>query len=403
MESPMYRFVSLAGLLAMLGIAYALSEDRRRISLRVVGWGLGLQLLLVLFVLKTRPGLWLFERVGIVFEGIVSWSDAGAGFLFGNLTKDPSYGAQMAFHVLPIIIFVASLSAVLYHLRVIQVVVRAMARVMQRTMKTSGAESLSAALFVFMGIESVTAVGKYIARMTRSELFVVMTAFLGTIASSVMAIYVTFGAEAGHLLAASLMSAPAAVVIAKIMIPERETPVTGGRVSFEPEVTTVNVFDAAATGAAEGVRLAITIGAMLLAFVAGIAMLNAIMTWARIGTLQEVLGWCFRPFAVLMGVPKGDWSQMGELLGLKTVLNEFLAYQRMQEMIQAGEISARTVTVATYALCGFANFGSMAILIGGLSGVAPERKGDVASLSVKALIGGTLASFMTACYAGMLG
>jgi CNT family concentrative nucleoside transporter len=334
---------------------------------------------------------------------LIACSDEGAAFLFGQLTKDPSYGAVVAFRVLPIIVFVASLSAVLYHLGVIQAVVRAMAWVMQRTMKTSGAESLSAALFVFMGIESVTAIGQYIARMTRSELFIVMTAFLATIATSVMAVYVGYGAAAGHLLAASLMSAPAAVVIAKIMIPETEQPLTAGRVEFRPEIGTVNVIDAAATGARDGVNLAITIGAMLLAFVALIALVNLVLQWATGGhTLQEMLGWCFSPFAIVMGVPKGDWLHVGQLLGWKTVLNEFYAYERMHVMITAGELSPRAVTISTYALCGFANFGSLAILIGGIGGVAPNRRADVVSLSIKALIGGTLAAFMTACYAGIL-
>lgn len=406
MEDVRYRFVSMCGLLVMLGLAYVLSEKRRAINLRVVAWGLALQLALALFVLKTKPGEWIFKGVEGVFGGILSFSQEGAGFLFGKLAADPSYGALVAFQVLPVIIFVASLSAVLYHLRVIQAVVRAMAWLMQRTMKISGAESVASALLVFMGIESVTAVGKYIARMTRSEIFVVMTAFLATIASSVMAAYVSFGASAGHLLAASLMSAPAAIVIAKIMVPETETPLTAGRVQFEPELTTTNIMDAAATGAADGVKLAINIAAMLIAFVALVALVNFAVERASAFvlqrdsgyTLQQVIGAGFSAFAMLMGVPKGEWMSVGELLGIKTVLNEFLAYERMQGMV----LSERARIISTYALCGFANFGSIAILIGGLSGVAPKRRGEVAGLGIKALIGGTLAAFMTACYAGIL-
>ncbi|MCK4374393.1 MAG: NupC/NupG family nucleoside CNT transporter, partial [Candidatus Brocadiae bacterium] len=280
MESIGYRFVSFGGLLVMLALAYALSENRRAIRPRVVTWGLGLQLLLVLFVLKTGPGRVAFESVDGVFKGLVSFSDKGASFLFGKLNTDPGLGAQLAFHVLPIIIFVSSLSAVLYHLGIVQRVIRAMAWVMRWTMRISGAESVAAALFVFMGIESVTAIDKYVARMTRSELFVVMTAFLATIATSVMAIYVDFGVSAGHLLAASLMSAPAAIVIAKVMIPETETPATAGRVEFEPEITSLNVVDAAATGAAQGVKLAINIAAMLIAFVGLLFMVNALLQWA---------------------------------------------------------------------------------------------------------------------------
>lgn len=396
-----YRFVSFLGLLVMLGLAWLLSERRRLVRLRVVAWGLGLQLFLALFVLRTRPGHWLFGAVNSFFQGVLAFTNEGAKMLFGDLVRAiPAPGeAYVAFQVLPIIVFVASLSAVLYHLKVIQVTVRAMARLMQRTMRISGAESVASALLVFMGIESVTAVGKYIARMTRSELFVVMTAFLATIASSVMGAYVLFGAKAGHLLAASLMSAPAAIVIAKIMIPEAGTPLTAGRVEFEPDITTLNVMDAAASGAAQGMKLAINIAAMLIAFLALVAMVNYALE-AVVGLkLQELFGYVFAAFAAAMGVPKGEWLAVGRLLGIKTVLNEFLAYQEMQGM---AELSERARTISTYALCGFANFGSVAILIGGLSGVAPERRGEVAALGIKALIAGTLAAFMTACYAGML-
>jgi len=401
MGETAYRFASLGGLVVMLALAYALSENRRGISLRVVLWGLALQLALVLIVIRTGPGRWAFRAVDVAFAQVLSFSDSGAGFVFGKLTSDPSYGALVAFQVLPIVIFVSSLSAILYHLRVIQRVVGGMAWAMQRTMGISGAESLSAALFVFTGIECVTAIGKYVERMTRSELFVVMTAFLATIASSVMAAYVSFGVSAGHLLAASLMSAPAAVVIAKIMVPEAEEPVTRGHVRFEPEVRTLNLVDAAATGAGQGVALAINIGAMLIAFVALVALANFVLTRITGYSLQQVMGWAFSSFAAVMGVPRGEWLRVGELLGIKTVLNEFLAYQEMQRMVAEGLLSQRAVVISTYALCGFSNFGSIAILIGGLSGVAPIRRGEVAALGIKALVAGTLACFMTACYAGM--
>jgi len=396
-----YRFVSFCGLLVMLGLAYVLSQDRKAIRLRVVLWGLALQLALALFVLKSEPGRAIFAAVDGVFRGIVSFTGEGTKFLFGPAHQE-AYGGTLMFGALPIIIFVASLSAVLFHLRVIQAVVKGMAWVMERTMRISGAESVAASLFVFLGIESVTAIGKYVAVMTRSELFVVMTAFLATIATTVMAVYTTFGAAAGHLLAASLMSAPAAVVIAKIMVPETQVPATAGRVEFEPEISTVNVVDAAASGAADGVRLLINIAAMLIAFVAMIAMFNFALERLVGHTLQDVFGWGFSAFAMLMGVPKGEWLEVGQLLGTKTVLNEFFAYQNMKQMIDAGVLSPRAVLISTYALCGFANPGSIAILIGGLSGVAPGRRGEVAALGIKALIAGTLAAFMTACYAGML-
>ncbi|NLW51616.1 MAG: NupC/NupG family nucleoside CNT transporter [Candidatus Brocadiaceae bacterium] len=392
-----YRFVSFGGLIAMLALAWALSENRRALRARTILWGLGLQLALALFVLKTRPGAWLFGGVDRVFAHVLGFSDQGAAFVFGKLSMEPSYGALVAFRVLPVIVFVASLASILYHLRVIQWAVRQMARLMQVTMRTSGAESLSSALFVFMGIESVTAVGKYVAPMTRSELFVVMTGFMATIASSVMATYVMFGASAGHLLAASLMSAPAAIVIAKIMVPETGVPATAGRVEFEPEVGTANIMDAAATGATDGVKLGINIAAMLIAFVALIAMVNFALEAVTGLTLQKAFGFMFAGFAAAMGVPRGEWLAVGELLGIKTVLNEFLAYEAMGGV----ELSVRARLISTYALCGFANLGSIAILIGGLSGVAPERRAEVAALGLKALVAGTLATFMTACYAGM--
>jgi len=405
-SGPGYRLVSVLGLAVMLGIAWAISENRRAIRPRIVLWGVGLQLCLALLVLKT-PGFgdWFFAGAQKTFNSLIASSDKGAAFLFGPLTTQQRL---LAFTVLPIVIFVSSVSGVLYHLGIIQAVVRAMARLMHWTMKISGAESVAAALFIFLGIESVTAIGKYIKAMTRSELFVVMTAFLATIASSVMGAYVSFGASAGHLLAASLMSAPAAVVVAKIMIPETGRPATAGGVEFEPEITTLNVVDAAASGAADGVRLAINIGAMLIAFVGIIALLNTLLGY--VGTLvglsglslERMFSYVFSPLAVLMGVPPEDAFTVGELLGTKTVLNEFFAYSNMQGMIQQGMLTSRSVVIATYALCGFANFGSIAILIGGIGSIVPGRRSEVAALGLKALVAGTLAAFMTACFAGAL-
>ncbi len=393
-----YRLVSLGGLAVMLAIAWALSEGRSAVKGRVVAWGLGLQLILALFVMKTAAGTWLFGKVDAVFQGMVAASDAGAGFVFGKLNSDAALGAKIAFHALPIIIFVAALSAVLYHWGVVQWVIRGMARVMQRTMRISGAEAVAAALFVFMGIESVTAIDKYVDRMTRSELFVVMTTFMATIATSVMAIYVAFGISAGHLLAASLMSAPAAIVIAKIMIPETGTPDTAGRVEFRPAVTTVNTMDAAATGAAAGVKLAINIAAMLIAFVGLVYLANTVLQSAFGVRLEQMMGWAMSGFAAVMGVPREDWLKVGELLGKKGILNEFLAYDAMTGMA----LSVRARLISTYALCGFANLGSVAILIGGIGSVAPKRRREVAALGIRALVAGTLAAFMTACYAGVL-
>jgi CNT family concentrative nucleoside transporter len=402
------RLMSFGGLLVMLAVAFGLSENRRRISLRVVLTGLGLQLGLAVLIFLTGIGSGLFAVADRAFGFFMAASNEGARFLFGRLTTDDGLGAVVAFQVLPIVIFFSALAGVLYHLGVTQLVVRAMARLMQRVMDISGAESLASALFVFFGIESTTAIAHYIRKMTRSELFTLMTAFMATIAGTVMGAYVRFGAAPGHLLTASLMSAPAAIVIAKILIPETEQPLTHGRVRFDPPRESVNVVDAASNGAAQGLRLAVTIGAMLIAFVGLIHLVNLILggvsgLWlAEPLTLQRLLGWVFSPVAFVMGVPWEDAYEVGQLLGTKTILNEFLAYQQMQPLAADGVIGGRSVTIATYALCGFANFGSVAILVGGLGMIDRERKGLFARLGIRALVAGTLAAFMTACYAGML-
>ena len=429
MDDLLPRVVSFGGLFVMMGIAWALGENRRKVNLRTVVAGLALQLIFALLVLKTWYGARFFEGAEAAFSALLAASNEGAKFLFGNLVSPiyelkgdgggPShivvFGAVVAFQVLPIVIFFSAFAGVLYYLGITQVIVRAMARVMQKAMNTSGAESLAVALFVFLGIEATTAIIEYIRRMTRSELFTLMTGFMATIAGSVMGAYVSFGVSAGHLLAASVMSAPAAIVIAKIMIPEMEAPLTRGRVSFQPPREAVNVIDAAARGAGAGLWLALNIGAMLIAFIGLIALVNIILgagsdvlidrQWlAEKVTLQRLFGYAFAPLAWTMGAT--SWSDalaVGQLLGTRLVINEFVAYdQMMKVLVPQGLISPRGVVIATYALCGFANFGSVAILIGGLGAIDPARKALIAPLAVRAVIAGLLASFMTACYAGML-
>jgi CNT family concentrative nucleoside transporter len=398
------KLISLTGLLVFMGIALALSEDRRRINLRLVLWGISLQFVLALLILKTYPGHLVFDAARIVMTKVLDFTEIGAEFLFGKLVTDFSIGAVVAFKVLPTIIFVASLMGVLYYFRIIQGVVWFLAKIMERTMRASGAEAFMAAAFVFMGIEAVTAVREYIRKMTRSELFTLMTGFMATIAGSVMAAYVSFGASAGHLLAASVMSAPAAIVISKLMVPETEIPVTsgsGGSSGVELRSGAVNVIEAAANGATDGLKLAATIGAMLLAFVAIIGMLDNILGYFHT-SFEVITGYIFAPFAFIMGVPWEDCMDVGKLLGIKVVFNEFISYQRLQGYIEGGTLGARSVTISTYALCSFANFGSLAILIGGIGGIAPERKKEVASLGLKALAAGCMAGFMTATVAGVL-
>jgi CNT family concentrative nucleoside transporter len=397
------KLISLTGLLVFIGIAWVMSEDRRRINLRLVTWGIALQFVLALLILKTYPGHLVFDAARIIMTKILDFTEIGAEFLFGKLVTDFSIGAVVAFKVLPTIIFVASLMGVLFYFRIIQGVIWLMARIMERTMRASGAEAFMAAAFVFMGIEAITAVKEYIRNMTRSELFTLMTGFMATIAGSVMAAYVSFGASAGHLLAASIMSAPAAIVISKLMVPETEKSVTsyGGSSAVKLRSDAVNVIEAAANGAAEGLKLALTIGAMLLAFVAIIGMMDHMLGYFHT-SFEVITGYIFAPFAFIMGVPWEDCLDVGKLLGIKVVFNEFISYQRLEAYIDGGTLGARSVTITTYALCSFANFGSLAILIGGIGGIAPERKKEVARLGLKALAAGCMAGFMTATVAGLL-
>jgi CNT family concentrative nucleoside transporter len=396
-----YRLISLTGLFVFIGLSYLLSENRKKVSLKLIFWGIFLQFIFALFILKTKIGFILFDYIRIIVNSIIEFSDKGASFVFGNLVNDTNIGAIVAFRVLPIIIFVSSLSGILYYLGIIQLIVEFIAKIMQRTMKSSGAESFGAALLIFMGIESMTAIKIYIQKMTRSELFTIMTAFMATIASSVMVTYASFGADPGHLLTASIMSAPAAIIISKIMIPEIEVPVTTGKVKFITEKTDKNIIDAAANGASVGLQLALQIGAMLIAFISLIWLLNSIFGLFNT-SFEQLMGYLYAPFAFLLGIPWNESIIVGKLLGTKTVFNEFLAYLQLKELIKSGVLSQRTIIITTYALCGFANFGSMAILIGGIGGIAPDKKGIVAELGIKSIISGTIACFMTATIAGLL-
>jgi len=402
------RLVSLLGLIVMLVIAWALSENRRKVPWRIVLWGVGLQLAFGVLVLRTRFGRVFFEYVQAAFTVVTDATKEGAGFVFGNLPQNLEIGAIIAFQVLPVIIFVSSLAAILQHVRIIQVVVRAFAYIMRRSMKTSGAETFGAALLVFLGIESLTALRGYLNQMTRSELCTIMTTFMATIAASVMVAYANFGAEPGHLLAASVMSAPAAILISKLMVPEEGTPATDGATRVVIPVESHNVVDAAAKGASDGLHLALNVGAMLIAFIGLIYLLDlgvkgvTGLILAEGLTFPELMGWFFRPFAFLMGVPRGDVAAVGQLLGTKTVLNEFLAYADFKEMLAANRLSPRAAAITTYALCGFANPGSLGILLGAATGMMPERRREIVNLGLKALIGGTLACFTTACMAGIL-
>ena len=403
------RAVSALGLVGLIAIAWLFSSQRRLVPWRVIGWGLGLQLGLALLLLKTAFGRTFFVAVNQAVAQFIGFTDAGVAFMFGPIEQ---LGFSFVLDVLPIIIFMGSLFAILYHLGVVQWVVNALARVLSRSMGISGAESLAAVANIFVGMaEAPLLVRPYIERMTRSELFAVMATGMATIAGSVLVAYAKMlgdGSFAGHLVTASLLSAPAGILIAKVMVPETEVPVTAAGGHATVERTSVNLIDAASQGALAALRLAAYVGALLLAFVALIAMLNALVGWVGglLGvpdlTLQWMLGVLFAPFALLMGIPWSEAVQVGSLLGVKTVLNEFLAFRDLGVLVEAEALSPRSIVITSYALCGFANFGSLAILLGGVGGMAPSRRGDLARLGLRSILAGTLATMMTGCVAGIL-
>jgi len=407
-SEPGLRLLSAFGLVAICGLAWLCGTDRRHVPWRIVAWGTGLQLALGALLLRTTLGRSFFLAVNDAVNGLVRFTDAGTRFMFGPLKEA---GFSFAIEVLPIIIFMGSLFAVLYHLGLVQAVVGTLARLLSRSMGISGAESLAAVANIFVGMtEAPLMVRPYLERMTRSELFCVMTTGMATIAGSVLVAYAKMLGEleyAGHLVTASLLSAPAGVLIAKLMVPETEQPLTTVAAGALVERRSVNVIDAAAEGAIAALRLAGYVGALLIAFVALIAMVNAGVgaLGGLVGleglTLQRLFGFAFAPLALLMGVAPADALEVGSLLGVKTVLNEFLAYQDLAGQIATQAISQRSAVIASYGLCGFANFGSLAILIGGMGGMAPSRRSEIAALGMRSIAAGTFASAMTGCVAGI--
>lgn len=402
----MERVISALGLLVLMGAAWLLSSHRRRVSLRPVAGGLALQFVLAVAILKTTPGRRLFEWVGEVFRELLGFVDEGSVFVFGD--SFPS--SNIAFRVLPTIIFFAALTSVLYHFGVLPRLVRLVGLVMQRTLRTSGAESLCSAANIFVGLtEAPLVVRPYLASMTRSELMSVMVGGFATIAGGVLAAYVGMGIDPTHLVTASVISAPAALLTAKILEPETGVPRTMGDATLDVRSDSVNVVHAITTGTTDGVKLAINVGAMLIVFLAFIALLNSVLgavgSWVgQEWSLEGLLGILFWPLAWVLGVESGDCGRVGELLGVKIAANEFIAYDRMAKWAEEGvsPISERSRTIATYALCGFANLGSIGIQLGGLGPLVPERRAELARLAVRAMLGGAIAGFMTACVAGIL-
>ncbi|MEX0642131.1 MAG: NupC/NupG family nucleoside CNT transporter [Pirellulales bacterium] len=401
------RLVSLVGLFAMIGLAWLMSERKRQVSVRVVVGGLLLQFAFAVLVLKTAPGRATFVEIGHIFSALLSYVDAGSEFVFGERFRE----FYFAFKVLPTIIFFSSLMAVLYYLRVMQFVVLAFGRLMQKTLGTTGPESLAAAANIFLGqTEAPLVVRPYVPSMTRSELMATMVPGFASTAGGVLAAYVSMGIDAGHLVAASVMSAPAGLLIAKVIVPETERTVAPEGVVVEVSEIGENLIESAAIGAAQGMKLAINVAAMLIAFLALIAMVDGILGWtgARFGwewSLAAALSYLFAPLAFLMGVEPADCFKVGELLGVRMVTNELVSYEMMAQWMREGsqvQLSPRSQVILTYALCGFANFSSIGIQIGGIGSMAPTRRTDLSRLGLRAMLGGTLACFMTACVAGVL-
>ena len=403
------------GALVILGLAYACSTNRRAINWTTVAWGLSLQIVFALIVLKTTVGQQVFSTLGDGINTLLGFAGVGAAFVFGPLGDSTVWrramtgalgpdGAQytviFAFQVLPTIIFIAALFAILYYFGIMQVVVRVFAVLMHRVMRASGAESLNVAASIFMGqTEAPLTIRPYLPEMTQSELMTVMTSGMAHISGGIMAAYILFGIEAKHLLTAVIMTAPGTIMMAKMIVPETETPKTMGTVRLHVEQTDVNVIDAAGRGTGEGLHLALNVGAMLISFLALIALVNAVLGVAGL-SLEQIFGWIFAPIAWSMGVPWHDAPRIGNLLGTRMALNEFVAYSKLGPM--KASLDPRSFTIATFALCGFANFSSIGIQIGGIGALAPDRRHDLARLGLRAMFAGTLANFMTATIAGFL-
>ena len=404
----MHRLIGFLGIAAILGIAFLMSNNRKAINYRVVYWGLGLQIAFAIFILATPIGKPVFMFLDRAINKLLSFSDAGAEFLFGALAISPgqenSLGFFFAFQILPTIIFFSAFMAILYHFGIMQLVVKYIARAMQKTMGTSGSETLSASGNIFVGqTEAPLLIRPFIKTMTKSEYMAVMTGGFATMAGGVLAIYAKWLTDipniAGHLMAASVMSAPAALVLAKIIYPEVEESPTAGDKMVDIPKADGNVMESIANGTSDGMRLAANVGAMLIAIVALVAAANFALGMVGL-SIQQILGWVFSPLAFLMGVPWADVTLVGQLMGEKIVLTELIAYSHLQDVM--GQIDEKSMIISSYALCGFANFSSIGIQIGGIGALAPERRGDLSKVAFKAMIGGALASWLTATIAGIM-
>ena len=416
------KFIGFIGIFAMIGFAYVISNNRKAINWRPVFWGIGLQIIFAILILHLKFGQIFFSGCDRIINSLLSYADAGTDFILRSFvtgTVDPPV-LNLAFRTLPTIIFFSSFMAILYHLRIMGFIISTIAMIIQKTMKTSGAETLSTAANIFVGqTEAPLVVRPFIKSMTQSELMAIMTGGFATVAGGVMAIYVSLLKDqvpgiAGHLLAASVMSAPAALAISKIIIPETETPATSTANPITVERIDQNVLEAASRGATDGMRLTLNVAAMLIAFVALVALVNGFLSlpgvlgrhigfsWLNL-SLEQLLGYLFYPLAVLMGIPFSEATQAGRLLGEKLVLTEFIAYTNLSGIMASPDpLSQKSAVILSYALCGFSNFASIGVQLGGIGGIAPERRTDLAKIGFRAMIAGVLAANMTATIAGIL-
>lgn len=405
----MENYTGILGIIVLLGIAFLLSNNKTLINKNIIFWGLGLQISFAIIILKTSFGKALFFYFNILIVKLISFADAGSDFLFTSFIPEVGFDQALinfAFRALPVIIFFSSLIAATYHLGIIQIIIKNIAKVMEKTMKTSGAETLSISANIFVGqTEAPILIRPYISKMTNSELMTVMVGGFSTVAGSVMALYVTWLNNipeiAGHLLAASVMSAPAALMVAKIIYPETKSYQIINSNSIKLKSQDNNLVDAIGRGATDGLKLAANVAAMLIAFISLVAMINFILS--LLGTsMQEMLGLLFKPLAWTMGIPWADAKIVGTLMGEKIVLTELIAFRDLSDYVSNNTISERSVIIASYALCGFANFGSIGIQLGGIGSMAPKRKNDLSKLVFKAMLGGAIASWLTASIVGIL-
>ena len=409
----MHRFVGVLGILFVLGLAYVMSNNRRAIRYQTVAWGLGLQIVLAFFVMRWTVGQYIFSKLGKSAEWLLDFSYYGSSFIFGELgMKNSPRGFIFAFQALPIIIFIAAFFALLYYWGVMQVIVKAAAKIMTRLMGASGAESLNVAASIFMGqTEAPLTIRPFLPEVTQSELMTIMTSGMAHVSGSLMGAYMAYGIHAEHLLAAVIMTAPGTILIAKMIVPETQQPLTAGRVEMAEMEKDANAIGAIARGTVDGLHLALNVAAMLVSFIALVYLVDALFGGAHnllaahgIGwfpsSLEQIFGWVFAPIAWLAGVPWHDASTVGNLMGLRMVTNELVAFQRLGPM--QATLDRRSFTIATFALCGFANFSSIGIQIGGIGALAPNKRSDLARLGIRAMLAGTMANLMSASLVGIM-